>query len=385
MPKWITLNGRDENGGEKTLLIHGAYNLAVGDRVTVFPSTLSTRIRAAVSKGLPISVGARVVVVPHARYPQTRIARSAFSNYEVGPAAAILPAGTQLIYVGEEADFQDGSFSNLPIVAWLWDFGDPLSGDLNASTEQNPHHTYNHPGTFDVALQVTNDLLSDTANHDGAVRVLVPYPTSCEAVNLGEGRVRVTWTPGDPNDACRLVRRGDLFPPYPTNGTTAYEGSATSTEEVLPVGQTFYYRVWGKYEGVFSEGYRDASIVVSEQMDTMTVRICVRGMWYGSGQIKIWWDGTLVFDKYVPAAQNSSTCRSPAESFTVPLAAPNYVHLIEESLVVQVAEGDLMPASQHPECRITEVSSGKYYVDFENDTESGDLLWDDPGLIVQFF
>ena len=41
------------------------------------------------------------------------------------------------------------------ISAWSWDFGDPLSGADNVSSLQNPSHTYNDAGTYEVTLTVT--------------------------------------------------------------------------------------------------------------------------------------------------------------------------------------------------------------------------------------
>jgi len=39
---------------------------------------------------------------------------------------------------------------------WNWNFGDPESGANNTSTEQNPSHTYNSEGIYDVLLIVSN-------------------------------------------------------------------------------------------------------------------------------------------------------------------------------------------------------------------------------------
>jgi PKD repeat protein len=41
--------------------------------------------------------------------------------------------------------------------SWQWKFGDGTT-----STEQNPTHTYNATGTYDVTLTVWNDMGSDT-------------------------------------------------------------------------------------------------------------------------------------------------------------------------------------------------------------------------------
>ena len=45
-------------------------------------------------------------------------------------------------------NFTDQSWSNENIISWTWDFGDPASGSNNASSAQNPSHTYNDTGTF---------------------------------------------------------------------------------------------------------------------------------------------------------------------------------------------------------------------------------------------
>jgi len=53
-----------------------------------------------------------------------------------------------------------------------------------------------------------------------------------------------------------------MYPPHPNNGTIIYAGSATSTELTLTPGVRYYFRVWGIYEGVLSEGYHSYSIFV---------------------------------------------------------------------------------------------------------------------------
>ncbi|MGR3219662.1 MAG: PKD domain-containing protein, partial [Candidatus Anammoxibacter sp.] len=53
-----------------------------------------------------------------------------------------------------DVQFTDGSQPSLgsSITAWNWDFGDNGA----TSSEQNPAHTYNLPGTFTVSLEVTD-------------------------------------------------------------------------------------------------------------------------------------------------------------------------------------------------------------------------------------
>ncbi len=53
----------------------------------------------------------------------------------------------------EPTVFQDNSVG---AAAWEWDFGDPISGTNNFSTDQNPTHQYTNGGTYTVKLVVTN-------------------------------------------------------------------------------------------------------------------------------------------------------------------------------------------------------------------------------------
>jgi hypothetical protein len=48
---------------------------------------------------------------------------------------------------------------------WLWNFGDGSTG-----TTQNPNHTYNNPGTYDVSLTVTGPEGSDAETKAGYIR-----------------------------------------------------------------------------------------------------------------------------------------------------------------------------------------------------------------------
>ncbi|MBV5345330.1 MAG: PKD domain-containing protein, partial [Rhodoferax sp.] len=66
----------------------------------------------------------------------------------------------------QSAVFTDNSIENLggQVTAWLWNFGDLTTGALNASTLQNPTHTYTASGDFWVSLIATNlNGCSDTA------------------------------------------------------------------------------------------------------------------------------------------------------------------------------------------------------------------------------
>jgi PKD domain len=45
---------------------------------------------------------------------------------------------------------------------WAWDFADPASGALNASSEQNPAHQFSAPGAYQVCLTVGSPYGTDT-------------------------------------------------------------------------------------------------------------------------------------------------------------------------------------------------------------------------------
>jgi len=384
MAKWITIEGR-----EHPLLIHGTYDLEVGDRVTVFPLK-GDKISAATAKGLPIEPGARVVVVPHERYPGSQIYRSIFGNDEMAPHIHIGNIGEyQIIFVDEYADFHAEITSNPPLQSQTWNFGDWQSGSLNTSWDANPSHQYRHPGWYNVRLTARNQHLSDTVTWESAVRVEVPPPTSLSASNVGSGRVRVSWTPGIPNESCKVMVRTDMYPPHPNNGTIIYAGSATSTEITLTPGVRYYFRVWGIYEGVYSEGYRSYSLEASSSAKRK-ITICVRGAWiYKSGgwHVTAIWDGTTVLDQIVPSTTKQNECIQAGVQFYAdpPLDGETEIGMIERCLSASMGSyGPYSAGSVHG--RVSSEGSGVYFCDFDNRLDlSGsydDLLYDDPAFIL---
>jgi PKD repeat protein len=71
-------------------------------------------------------------------------------------------------------NFTDLSTSPNTITSWIWDFGDG-----GTSTSQNPHHTYNHDGTYTVCLTIhDNHGCSDTYCHHVVVN---PVSGNCQA------------------------------------------------------------------------------------------------------------------------------------------------------------------------------------------------------------
>ncbi len=79
-------------------------------------------------------------------------------------------------------DFTDTSTST-PI-SWLWDFGDG-----NTSTEQNPSHTYTSAGIYNVTLQATNAIGSNTTSAQ-----MITVSTSVSRVNFARTVLGVTAT-----------------------------------------------------------------------------------------------------------------------------------------------------------------------------------------------
>lgn len=54
------------------------------------------------------------------------------------------------------------SLSSFEPDSWYWEFGDPVSGALNQSTQKNPSHEFSAPGAYESCLTVSNQYGSDT-------------------------------------------------------------------------------------------------------------------------------------------------------------------------------------------------------------------------------
>jgi gliding motility-associated-like protein len=75
--------------------------------------------------------------------------------------------------LSEEIYFTNNS--NGPVESFYWTFGDPLSGDLNTSTEENPMHVYNQNGLYEVCLTVVSPSgCSRTYCDENAVEISTP-------------------------------------------------------------------------------------------------------------------------------------------------------------------------------------------------------------------
>ena len=79
--------------------------------------------------------------------------------------------------LGLTVNFTDSTVFGAPITGWSWDFGDG-----NTSNQQNPTHTYNTAGSFDVSLTVTDlDGCSRTLTFNNYI--LVTDPTADFSIN----------------------------------------------------------------------------------------------------------------------------------------------------------------------------------------------------------
>ena len=101
-------------------------------------------------------------------------------------------------------------FQNLSVnaTAFSWNFGDPMSGLNNSSTNQNPYHIYSDTGTYFVNLIAYNGPLSDTLTLPVIVRYLpvasFTYSpsgiTTCDTVHFTNTSLYTStykWTFGD--------------------------------------------------------------------------------------------------------------------------------------------------------------------------------------------
>ena len=86
--------------------------------------------------------------------------------------------------------FNDMSYSTYGIDSWYWDFGDG-----NTSTLQNPVHTYNAQGTYQVCLSITADsgsctstfceyVLVNNGNGNGCTADFYYYPDSSQSYTM---------------------------------------------------------------------------------------------------------------------------------------------------------------------------------------------------------
>lgn len=80
---------------------------------------------------------------------------TSINNYiTIQPTTVNFQVDTNLGCIPLTVQFTDNSSSNDPIIAYSWEFDDPGSGVANTSSQQNPTHTFNDIGTFNVTLTI---------------------------------------------------------------------------------------------------------------------------------------------------------------------------------------------------------------------------------------
>lgn len=86
-----------------------------------------------------------------------------------GPVADFLPDSADAC-PGQTISFTDASLPDTTIIAWLWNFGDGTTSNV-----QNPAHAYANPGIYTVSLTITNILgCSHTETKINAVQIWNP-------------------------------------------------------------------------------------------------------------------------------------------------------------------------------------------------------------------
>ena len=89
------------------------------------------------------------------------------------------------------------------IVAWAWNFGDPISGPLNTSALQNPQHSYTAVGNYNVRLIVTsNNGCKDTITQ--VLSINGSFPVANFTVNNAATLCA--------NDSVAIVNASTVFP-----------------------------------------------------------------------------------------------------------------------------------------------------------------------------
>jgi PKD repeat protein len=113
------------------------------------------------------------------------------ANFTFSPSGPVM---------GGQVHFTDSS-TGAP-TSWSWNFGDPASGTNNTSTQQNPVHTFQSFGVFNVTLVASNAggpslpiAKPVTVSAGGAVPCVPSDTTLC--LNNGRFAVTADWTKED--------------------------------------------------------------------------------------------------------------------------------------------------------------------------------------------
>ncbi len=146
-----------------------------------------------------------------------------------------------------DVSFTDTTTNNP--TSWSWDFENDGMTDSNA---QNPMHTYDQPGVYDVRLSVVSPAGNDETLQTAAVCVHTPEPTKVTGLIFNFWEDRVFWDPGVGVTGYDVIR-GDLNMLRSTGGDfgnaqvtcVANDTTATDVTDVLATspGDAFFYLV----------------------------------------------------------------------------------------------------------------------------------------------
>ncbi len=185
--------------------------------------------------------------------------------------------------------------------SWSWTFGDG-----GTSTAQNPTHTYNTAGTYDVSLSVSNDNGSDSLTKTGYITVTEPGSGSWVTITYDDfegGWGNYTDGGGD----CSLY----------TSGTYAHQGSnAADIQDNSGVASSFYHT-----NGYDVSGYSD--LEVEFWYEPVSMDRTGEDFWvqYYDGST---WQTVAVFDKGVDFENNNfyhEVVSIPAGTYAYPTDA----------------------------------------------------------------
>ncbi|MCB0546665.1 MAG: gliding motility-associated C-terminal domain-containing protein [Phaeodactylibacter sp.] len=149
---------------------------------------------------------------------QPAIGGSYFLNSSISYANRCAPEADFGLAVACADDTTRFTNTSTPGAAFLWNFGDPASGAANTSTEANPTHVYNNPGTYTITL-IATDCGADTLSKVVEVPGLAAAPfgdttLACEddfplALNARTDGATYLWQDGT-TDSTFVVEASDV-------------------------------------------------------------------------------------------------------------------------------------------------------------------------------
>ena len=227
------------------------------------------------------------------------------------PPVANFSANATVIPVGAAVQFTDASTGD--ITGWSWTFGDGATSSL-----KNPVHTYAAPGTYTVALTVSNPYGSDTETKVAYIDVGLPPVASFTAnVTGGNAPLTVQFTDTSTGNVTAWSWDfGDGTTSTEQNPTYTYEAAGTYTVTLIATNEygsdeeirTDYITVYAPVTAQFTADVTSGAAPLTVQFtDTST----------GSPTSWLWTFG----DGNTSTAQNPQHTYSSAGTYTVTLTA----------------------------------------------------------------